>query len=299
MFRLFLCTFILTILQCALAARPVALIHGILHGMEDMAEIESWINEDFPDTYTHNIEIGNGAGTSVFDSMTHYIDTFAEAVRSDTSLHPEFHIVAHSQGALVSRGYIQMYAGREDYPAVRNFISLSGPHGGFYCGESEHGTGCAIDNPVLQMVADLLADSLVYTPFVQGLVVPAGYWMDAFNMSRAIEGCQVVPVLNNQRKNDPVMAARLQAVENIVLAGSHLDGVITPWESAFFGFYDDGQDKVAHMGWEDPVWTRLGLDRMYDEGRLILEFSGLEHRDYLDGDTGRDFFDRVTSYYLD
>lgn len=103
------------------SARPVVLLHGLLARSEAMDHARSWISADFPKKYVKNVELFPNATSdrdSLFVDLWKQLFTLAETLRKDGNLSGGFDAIGHSQGALLLRAYIQVYAGRNGYPKV-------------------------------------------------------------------------------------------------------------------------------------------------------------------------------------
>jgi palmitoyl-protein thioesterase len=68
----------------------------------------------------------------------------------------------------------------------------------------------------------------------------------------------------------------------MVLFGSEKDGDISPWMSAWFGYFEDFDD-TAQIPMEDrDVYKQdlFGLKTMNEQGRIVRLDSGLQHLEY-------------------
>jgi len=91
-----------------------------------MADAKKWIEADFPGIYVKNMEIGDGFLSSLFQFLPSQVDEFAAKVKADPQLSRGFNLVAHSQGGLIGRAFIERY----NSPPVYNFLTWATPHGG-------------------------------------------------------------------------------------------------------------------------------------------------------------------------
>ena len=101
--------------------RPVVLMHGLLATAEAMDHIEGWLKADFPGIYVHNAEIGHKDPKldSLFISMNDQLSMFAQQLAADPNLADGFDLIGHSQGALLTRSYLERYQNHK----VHNYIS--------------------------------------------------------------------------------------------------------------------------------------------------------------------------------
>ena len=76
------------------------------------------------------------------------------------------------------------------------------------------------------------------------------------------------------------------SVDLIVLFGSARDGVISPWQSAWFGTWGANDSYVVSMEEREEYQKDLfGLKTMNEEGRVIRIESGMKHREYRTNET--------------
>ena len=68
----------------------------------------------------------------------------------------------------------------------------------------------------------------------------------------------------------------------MVLFASPNDGVISPWQSAWFGVWADNSDSVTVALEDRDIYKQdtIGLRQMKEEGRLHMFTSGLTHLEY-------------------
>lgn len=108
---------------------------------------------------------------------------------------------------------------------MRRFISLSGPLGGFYCGEI---STCFGIGRLPQEVMNLLTH-IEYTDAGQTIVGPAQYWRDPYNLESYVAGCKMLPRLDNLKEINETIRTNFMSVDKIILFGSSRDGTISPW----------------------------------------------------------------------
>ena len=122
--------FIISILCCinTIAQNlPIVLIHGILSDEYAMIPTERHINEYMPNVYVKNIRLGEGRITSICN-MYDQVKWLKEEMEADEHLQNGCIIIAHSQGGLVARYFIEQY----NNPRVYVYIAWGAPQNGVY-----------------------------------------------------------------------------------------------------------------------------------------------------------------------
>lgn len=89
-----------------------------------------------------------------------------------------------------------------------------------------------------------------------------------------------LPYVNNETTdfNNSDYKTGLTKLKRMVLIGGPDDGVITPWESSHFGYYDDNE-TVIEM-YNRPIYKddTIGLKTLDKQGRLrIITVPGISH----------------------
>eukprot|EP01107_Rhizomastix_libera_P012587 TRINITY_DN3189_c2_g1_i1.p1 TRINITY_DN3189_c2_g1~~TRINITY_DN3189_c2_g1_i1.p1 ORF type:complete len:224 (+),score=41.77 TRINITY_DN3189_c2_g1_i1:167-838(+) len=171
-----------------------------------------------------------------------------------------YHIVAHSQGGLLSRAAIQTM----DDHKVRNFVSLAGVQLG------EYGVP-VIGFPWLQNLTEPLITSALYTDKMQKSVSIAGYWYDPLNHTRYLESNVFLPVINNENGYNPRFKENLNRINSAHFYVSPSDGVIKPWNSALLSQYDSSGRKIVEMK-DQEIYKKdtFGLRSLDESGKVFL-----------------------------
>ncbi|RXN38534.1 lysosomal thioesterase PPT2-A-like protein [Labeo rohita] len=95
-----------------------------------------------------------------------------------------------------------------------------------------------------------------------------------------INSSDYLALLNNERANPNSTAWKQNflRVKKLVLIGGADDGVITPWQSSQFGFYDENETVVEMKNQKVFLMDLFGLKTLYARGDLILcSMAGVAH----------------------
>lgn len=167
-----------------------------------------------------------------------------------------------------SRGLIQ----RCPEAKVINFISLGGQHQGVFgipaCNAMQHRT-CEEFRKIITSAA--------YTPSVQNSLVQATYWHDPMREKKYKSASSFLADINNEVTVNQDYVDRLQRIQKFVMVKFSNDSMVTPRESSWFQFYEPGQDSRLLELSSSAVYTRLGLDKMDKEGKLIYHECDGDH----------------------
>jgi len=104
-------------------------MHGIDGYVHQYQQIADWIVKYHPNTMVFNLDIFEGRA-SIFHTMEAQLQGLIDAVAKLKVQYKfdEFHLLCHSQGALMCRAYVQSQTNH----TVRNFISLTSPQMGIF-----------------------------------------------------------------------------------------------------------------------------------------------------------------------
>ncbi|XP_003400099.1 lysosomal thioesterase PPT2 homolog [Bombus affinis] len=236
----------------------VVVIHGVLTGSDSMELISNRIQEMHPGTQIYNTP--RYAGWSSLESMWHQVEEIGMDVISVGAAFPEgINLVGYSQGGLLARTILQRFPGHN----VRNFISLSSPQAGQYGTQFLH---LFFPNLVCQTAYELF-----YSKIGQHTSI-GNYWNDPHHQELYYKYSTFLPYVNNEKNSTkmPMYKQGLTKLERMVLVGGPEDGVITPWQSSHFGYYDVNETVIDMRDRRIYKDDLIGLKTLDESGRLVL-----------------------------
>eukprot|EP01125_Pyxidicula_operculata_P009634 TRINITY_DN3161_c2_g1_i1.p1 TRINITY_DN3161_c2_g1~~TRINITY_DN3161_c2_g1_i1.p1 ORF type:complete len:298 (+),score=47.91 TRINITY_DN3161_c2_g1_i1:119-1012(+) len=235
-FKLFLTFGLLNVVQCS--PRPTVLWHG----MGDtccypfsMGAIKGAIEQAIPGVYVYSIEIGDSIIEDEFHGFIGNVNSqvlqVCNQLKQDPNLKGGFNAVGFSQGSQFLRAYIE----RCNDPPVYNFITLGGQHQGV----ADIPSCVSANGTICSMVEELL-DFGAYNSLAQDLVVQAQYFHDPMDVTSYYAYNKFLPDINNELSVNQTYKNNILSLNNFVLIMFSQDTVVVPRESAWFGFYQDG-----------------------------------------------------------
>lgn len=114
------------------------------------------------------------------------------------------------------------------------------------------------------------AYELFYTYVGQHTSV-GNYWNDPHQQQLYMRYSAFLPYINNEAHTDNSTRFRdnLLRLRRMVLIGGPDDGVITPWQSSHFGYYDGNLHVVPVRERDIYVSDAIGLRKLNSTGRLV------------------------------
>ncbi|HLC06698.1 MAG TPA: hypothetical protein VJJ26_00790 [Candidatus Babeliales bacterium] len=253
---------------------PIVLVHGILSDKHAMAPTKRLIKKYLPDVYVKKITLGKGKITSFFN-MHDQVNWLKEKMESDERLQDGCIIIAHSQGGLVARCFIEKY----NNPKVYVYISWGTPENGIF------GSPGTMDQRFEWLrKMQQYSYKLMYCYLIQRAISFAGYWKDPLHYQDYLQQCRFLPYINNEIEHPDAALFKnnICSLAHMVLVQSTKEEVVDPAVSSHFGFYPIGSiDTLENIF--DSCWyqeDKLGLKTLADSGRLHLQFAHCAHSDY-------------------
>jgi palmitoyl-protein thioesterase len=250
---------------------PIVLLHGLVEDKCSMIPAQEHIKKYMPDVYVKNINLGEGKITSLFN-MYDQVEYLKEALQADENLQDGCIFIAHSQGALTARYFIQKY----NNPRVYVYIAWGGPECGIYGAPDKLDKYFAWLNYI-----EHYSYTFAYSYLMQHFVSFAGYWKDPLHYQEYLNGNIFLPYLNNEitHQDNDLFKENISNLATMVLVQSTEDEVVVPRASCHFGFYDIGSLTHITSLYDSPLYQDdlLGLKTLDESGRLHLLFAHCSH----------------------
>ncbi|KAM9469158.1 lysosomal thioesterase PPT2-A-like [Clarias gariepinus] len=247
--------------------RPVIIVHGLFDGPRQFIKLASFINKTHPGTNVTTIDM--------YDDMASLKPLWQQVRGVQKSIGPimenakdGIHLICFSQGGLVCRGVIATLPRHN----VHSLIFLSSPLSGQY----------GITSYLRHAFPDCfrkLVYQLCYNIFGQKISI-CNFWNDPHQREKYLKSNKYLAPLNGEINHPNLTAWRehFLDIKQLVLIGGPDDGVITPWQSSQFGFYNSNE-TVVEMKQQDWYQTDVfGLKTLDSRGDLAqCVFSDVEH----------------------
>ncbi|MEJ1271061.1 palmitoyl-protein thioesterase 2 [Cricetulus griseus] len=238
--------------------KPVIVVHGLFDSSYSFRHLLDYINETHPGTVVTVLDLFDGRES--LRPLWEQVQGFREAVVPIMEKAPEgVHLICYSQGGLVCRALLSV----TDEHNVDSFISLASPQMGQY-GDTDY---------LKWLFPTSMRSNLYricYSPWGQEFSI-CNYWHDPHHDDLYLNASSFLALINGERDHPNATAWRKNflRVGRLVLIGGPDDGVITPWQSSFFGFYD-ANETVLEME-EQPVYLRdsFGLKTLLARGAIV------------------------------
>ncbi|XP_048849384.1 lysosomal thioesterase PPT2 [Brienomyrus brachyistius] len=241
-----------------LGYKPVIVVHGLFDSSSDFENLLRFINLSHPGTNVSVIDLFDRSAS--LQPLWKQVEGFRQAIYPIMQNAGDgVHFICYSQGGLVCRGILSILPDHN----VHSFISLSAPQAGQY-GDTDY-----LKYLFPQFVKSNLYH-LCYTSVGQRVSI-CNYWNDPHHRDMYINSSDYLAVLNSERPNSntTVWKNNFLRIKKLVLIGGPDDGVITPWQSSLFGFYDDNE-TVVDMKHQDVYLRDLfGLKTLDARGDLV------------------------------
>ncbi|TRY65733.1 hypothetical protein DNTS_005574 [Danionella cerebrum] len=262
-------TLLLLLAVCVLCAsyKPVIIVHGLFDSSSDFINLHGFINASHPGTNVTVLDLFDRSAS--LQPLWTQVEGFTKAIYPIMQNAADgIHIICYSQGGLVCRGILSILPDHN----VHSFISLSAPQAGQY-GDTDY----------LKYLFPEFVKSNVYHVCYTGVgqkISICNYWNDPHHRDLYINSSDYLALLNNERPNPNSTAWKQNflRIKKLVLIGGPDDGVITPWQSSQFGFYDDNETVIEMKNQKVFLMDLFGLKTLSARGDLALcSIPGVAH----------------------
>ncbi|KAL9644996.1 hypothetical protein ABK040_004489 [Willaertia magna] len=265
---------------------PILVMHGIGADAQEYNPFADIIRDNSPNgTFVMSIN-SMGIISSITTGMNYQLKDLADKIHEIKQKYgiKEHHLVCHSQGALLCRSYLQTYSDH----SVKVFISLTGPHNGQFgipnVYEWEQQIGKYIPN--FLNISRNEAYLLFYNKISQETISIAGYWKDPYHIKEYKAKSKFLSIVNNETFVDYAELYNFKnnflKIDKLVLTGSPGDEIITPYQSAFFGCFDENEKIIPMKEQSFYLQDSFGLQTLESQNRLIkIEVPNVKHLDWI------------------
>ncbi|CAB1321119.1 unnamed protein product [Coregonus sp. 'balchen'] len=233
---------------CLVAAvigyKPVVIVHGLFDSSGEFVELLRFINQSHPGT---NVSVFD-----LFDRSSSLQPLWKQVEGFKAAIYPVMqnaadgvHFICYSQGLIAGQ-----YGGKRSLEAINLIFVLNSQH---------HYT-----DYLKYLFPQFMKSNLFhfcYTSVGQRISI-CNFWKDPHHMDMYVNGSDYLALLNSERPNP----------------NSTDDGVITPWQSSQFGFYNDNETVVEIKDQDLYLRDVFGLKTLNARGDLFLcSMAGVEH----------------------
>ena len=258
------------------------ILHGINGSSEQFTQFVADLEEAHPGTLAIALPLFNDLKSIV--SLGVQVPEIAAKIISLTSSDPAYadgyHLVCHSQGALICR-CLTSYM---DTHNVDTLVSMAGPQLGVY----DDAFFSFFERPILQELTLEDIYKVAYTDVAQKTVSVANMWSDPYHRSEHLSSNDFLPLFNNEvtpnesYKNNFLSLRKAVFTVGSQAGGETYDGGIGPWQSAVFSYYNETGAFVDMKEQEVYKSDTFGLKTMDERGDLTtLVVEGVEHQEWV------------------
>ncbi|GMH63888.1 hypothetical protein TrST_g9273 [Triparma strigata] len=269
----------------ASAYKPVLVLHGIDGDANQYTNFVADLIEEHPGTNAQALKVFEGTPTS-WVQLNYQVEHIASSINDIVSASPDefkdgYHLVCHSQGALICRCLTE-YIGTHQ---IDTLVSMAGPQMGVYDEAFFSFFPDSIGKLTLEEIYHV-----AYTSVFQDTLSVANMWSDPNHVKDYLSDNNFLPKYNNlidHDKKDEFKQNFLSLSKAVFVVGSQADGVtydggIGPWQAAVFDYYDTDGETFVDMK-NQTIYTEdtFGLKTMDERGDLILGVvEGVSHNEW-------------------
>ncbi|XP_034030083.1 lysosomal thioesterase PPT2-like [Thalassophryne amazonica] len=247
--------------------KPVVIVHGIFDGPKQFKRLCQFITKVHPGTEVSVIDLYDHL--SSLKPMWTQVTGFRKAIDPIMQRSPNgIHLLCFSQGGLICRALLSTVP----HHNVDTFISLSSPQAGQY-GDTVYLKWIFPDHFKTTVF------SICYNTVGQEVSI-CDYWNDPYHRNLYLESSKFLALLNGDRLHKEMKAWRenFLRLKKLVLIGGPDDDVITPWQSSYFGFYNQNEDIIEMRNQEFYANDTFGLKTLDTRGDVsVCVLAGVKH----------------------
>nr|XP_056718720.1 lysosomal thioesterase PPT2 [Euleptes europaea] len=265
--------------------KPVIVIHGLFDSPSDFGDLLDFINETHPGTNVTVVDLFDR--TESLKPLWMQVEGFRQVIYPIMQNAVNgVHLICYSQGGLICRAILSTMPDHN----VDTFISLSSPQMGQY-GDTKYLKWLFPQH----MKSNLYR--LCYTQLGQDFSI-CNYWNDPHHRDLYLNNSNFLALLNDEKLNPNATAWKknLLRIRKLVLIGGPDDGVIMPWQSSLFAFYDDNETVKEMKSQLVYLEDTFGLKTLDARGDIsFYTMPGVSHTYW---HSNRTVYDKCISQWL-
>ncbi|XP_054831228.1 lysosomal thioesterase PPT2 [Eublepharis macularius] len=276
---------IFLLLTLTASYKPVIVVHGLFDSPSDFGALLEFINETHPGTNVTVVDLFDR--TESLKPLWMQVEGFRQVMYPIMQNAVDgVHLLCYSQGGLICRALLSTMPDHN----VDTFISLSSPQMGQY-GDTKYLKWLFPEH----MKSNLYR--LCYTQLGQDFSI-CNYWNDPHHRDLYLNNSNFLALLNDEKVNPNATAWKknLLRIRKMILIGGPDDGVITPWQSSLFAFYDDNETVREMKSQSVYLQDTFGLKTLDARGDIVFyTMPGVSHTLW---HSNRTVYDRCISPWL-
>ncbi|KAF6024704.1 PPT2 [Bugula neritina] len=248
--------------------RPIIYMHGIFGKADEKNFACQYIPSVVPGAVVYALDMFNGAESALnLDYQLEYIMPAMQKIM-DNHTDTGVTLLCYSQGGVICRGVVQMLSTHN----VHTFITLSSPLDGQYGVTSYM-------SPFIPNKDRRYLWEFWYSGVGQEISI-GDYWNDPHHQEAFSDPKTDVLIarLNNQTGHPNKYKKNFLKLERLVMIGGPDDTVITPWQSAQLGFYNQNETVLP---FEKQPWyssDEFGLRTLNEANKVVRHtVAGVNH----------------------
>jgi len=259
---------------------PIIFLHGLEQGAHDGHHFHQWLADLRPNQTFLSLSLYEFKDSLAnLDSQVDGIIARIRELHSDPAFSAGYHLIGHSQGAVLLRCVIQSMADHR----TKNFISLAGPQMGVY------GTGW-LSGSKYDWVRFLFSVTTLYEFFYSSLMQtnPVGqFWHDPNPSHGYLKKNSFLPHWNGLLGEIPGHKENFLKVGRAYffsgnMSSSTFDGGIDPWNTGVWEFYDENMEFRSMNMQPEYELDNFGLQSLDKRGDMYVEaLPDVGHSDWL------------------
>eukprot|EP01080_Neovahlkampfia_damariscottae_P010941 gene10941-3647_t len=243
--------------------KPVIYLHGVLDSYQSFVFYEMEIKKRDPTTKVFALNTFDRIESALIPVFKQ-VEMIYKDIKKLQKEHnfSEFTFVGFSQGGIVGRALI-MSTDLE----VANFITIATPAFGEY--------GLPRWFGLRDRFRDSLRENghkLMFNPVFQRVIGISWCWNDPKRKQEYLTKNLILPVINNEIKHpkSELFKRNFLKLKKYVIFGSNGDDIVDPWESQFYGMFDENMKMVPLE--KQLIYTNdtFGLKTLQKTNRLFI-----------------------------